>query len=224
MHVQVVFADVSQPLAVGREFRVVARIGGSCELYAGPGGEVEIPELSLGVEEQVLGVRRPDVGRDVVARDALFLALVLDLVERRRKLGQLDLAHQDFLLTGRGVHIPELAVIARVIALHERDFGAVGTPLDGLGSTSGKAALGEDGLDGQLLWGSGSLCEKCKERNEQQPQAKRKHSSHVKLPYMYSFSALVLRLKLMSLQLARGPRQIDGHGADSYAHPSCWLT
>src|SRR6266436_1560662 len=224
MHVEIMFAHVSQPLAVGREFRVIAWIGGSGKLHTGPGGEVEIPELSLGVEEQVLGVGRPDVGRDVIARDALFLALVLDLAERGRELGQLDLAHQDLLLAGGSVHVPELTVVARVIALHERNFGAVRTPLDGLGSAPGQPAFGKDGLDGQLLWGRGRLSKKGKERNEQQPEAERKHSSHVKLPYMYSFAALVLRLKLMSLQLARGPRQIDGHGADSYAHPSCWLT
>ncbi len=36
---------------------------------------------------------------------------------------------------------------------------------------------------------------------------------------MRSVGAPVLQLKLKSLQLARGPRQIDGHAAGSYAHP-----
>src|SRR5260370_38588 len=48
-----------------------------------------------------------------------------------------------FLARGR-VHVPEFAVLTRVIALHERYLGAVRTPLDRLRSAPRDSSLGED--------------------------------------------------------------------------------
>ena len=74
------------------------------------------------------------------------------------KLRQLNFADQNFLLARRRVHVPEFAVLALIIALHERYFGAVRTPLDGLRSTSRNSTFREDLLNRQLLRGIAAGC------------------------------------------------------------------
>ena len=64
---------------------------------------------------------------------------------------QLDLADQYFFLTRHRVHIEEFAVLASIIALHERNLAAVRTPLDRLRGASRDSALREDLFDRELL-------------------------------------------------------------------------
>ena len=77
MDVEVVIAEEGQALAVGGKLRDPAwvRIGG--ELDGGSIVDVVEPQLSLSIEEQMLGIGSPLVGGDVVASDTLFLALIL---------------------------------------------------------------------------------------------------------------------------------------------------
>src|SRR5258708_31886174 len=98
----------------------------------------------------MFGIGRPQVGGDVIAREPLFFTLVLDLAERWRELRELALANQHFLLAGRRIHVPELSVFAGIVALHKRNLGAVGTPLDRFRFASRDPAVSENRFDGEL--------------------------------------------------------------------------
>src|ERR1019366_1695379 len=151
MHIKIVLAHVSEPLAVRRKLRVLAGVRRRRKLHRRSRIQAVIPELSPRIEEQVFGIGRPGVGGDVIARHALFLALVTDLAHGRRKLRQLDLAYQYFFLTRHRVHIEEFAALARIVALHKRNLAAVRTPLDRLRGASRGSALREDLFNRELL-------------------------------------------------------------------------
>ena len=119
MHIEIMFADVGEPFAVRRKLRVFAGVGRRRKLHRGARIQAVVPELPLRIEEQMFGIGRPGIGGDVIPRRPLFLALVFDPAGGRRQLRKLDFAHQHFLLARHGVDIPELAVIAHVVALDE---------------------------------------------------------------------------------------------------------
>src|SRR5208283_5516486 len=84
--------------------------------------------------------------------------LVVDFACGRSELRQFGLADQDFLFARRRIHIPEFAVFAGVVALHERYLGPVRTPLDRLRSASGNSTFRENLFNRELLrggWRSG---------------------------------------------------------------------
>ena len=111
----------------------------------------------------MLGVGRPLIGGDGVALRRFFLALVLDGAGGRSQRRQLAAGYQHCRLAGGNIDVVELAVVAAVVALHEGDFGAVGTPLHVLRAAAQNAARFEHFFNGQLLLalssGRGGLCE-----------------------------------------------------------------
>ena len=66
-------------------------------------------------------------------------------------VSQLAAGHQHRRLAGGDIDVIELAVVAAVIALHERDLHAVGTPFDRLRGPSEDAGILKDGFNGQLF-------------------------------------------------------------------------
>src|SRR5437762_3849855 len=99
----------------------------------------------------MLRVLSSEVFADVIARAALLLALVGNPLQRRSRSRQLDLADQHLLLAGLEIDVPQLTLLAGIIALHERDFGVTWTPLHRLRFPPSDSPLGKDGLDGQGL-------------------------------------------------------------------------
>src|ERR1700680_963289 len=108
----------------------------------------------------MLRVRRPQIRRDVIARQALFLALILYFVVVGSERGQFCGADQNFFFTGGSVYIPKLAVLSLIVALDEREFRAIGTPLHVFRTASGQTAGSEDGFDGERLRRRGRLSKK----------------------------------------------------------------
>src|SRR5208282_470806 len=151
MDIKIMLAYEGDPLAVRRKLRVSARVWRRGKLHRRSRIQAVVPELSLRIEEQVFGIGRPRVGGDVIPRHPLDLALVMHLANRRSKLRQFDLTDQYLLLARHRVPIPEFTVLASVVALDERDPGAVRTPLDRLRSASRNAALREDLFDRELF-------------------------------------------------------------------------
>src|SRR5207237_3464771 len=92
----------------------------------------------------MFGVGSPEVRSHMVAGNAFLFPLVLDLADGRGQCGQFYLADQYLLLAGGSIHIPQFTMLAGVIALDEREFSVVRTPLDCLGSSTGDAAFGEN--------------------------------------------------------------------------------
>ena len=86
MNIKIVLAHVCEPLAIGRKLRIFARVRRRRKLHRRSRIQAVIPELSLRIEEQMLGIRRPRISGDVIPRHAFFLALVLDVAGRRRQL------------------------------------------------------------------------------------------------------------------------------------------
>ena len=84
----------------------------------------------------------------MVASEPFLLPFILDLGSIGREAGQLGPTDEDFLLGGSGVDVPEFPVLARVIALHERDALPVRTPLEVLRLPAGETAFGENRLNG----------------------------------------------------------------------------
>src|SRR5215831_20834555 len=140
MYVNVMSAHIGETFAVRRELGIFARVGGGGQLHCSSGIKIEIPELSLRIEEQVFRIGRPVIGGDVIARDAFLFALIRNLAGRRCELSKLAFTDQDFLFSRCRVDIPQFAMLTRVVTLDERDLGAVGAPLNGFGSASGDAA------------------------------------------------------------------------------------
>ncbi len=158
LRVEVVLAQVGDVLAVGRELGILAWVRRRRELDRDPVVEAVEPQLPLRIEQQVFRVGTPDVGRHVIAQHSLFFPFVLDLGRVRRKARQLGFADQDFLLSGGRVDVPQLAVLAPVIALHERQHLAVRAPLHGFRRTACQSALGENPFNGQrFLCGIGEI-------------------------------------------------------------------
>ena len=131
-------AHVGNVAAIGRELGIDAGIRRRSKLHRRTRRQIKKPKLPLRVENQVLRIRRPQVGGDVIARQPLFFAFVLHLVVVRRERGQLGGADQNFLLARRRVHIPEFAVLPCIVALHERELGPVGTPFHVFRTASGQ--------------------------------------------------------------------------------------
>ena len=65
----------------------------------------------------------------MIARQTLLLALVFQFGHVGIELRQLGGAHQNFLLARSRVGIPQLALLAFFVALHERKLRAIRTPL-----------------------------------------------------------------------------------------------
>ena len=167
--------------AIGLEMKGVdtgLRAGG--ELDGGAALHRVQPELTLGIEQQMLRIGRPEVSRDMVAEDTLFLALVLDTAGRRGKHGKLAFADQEFPLAACSVHEPELAILAFVVALDEGKLGVIRAPLEVLGGASGDAAFGEDRLNGKGFLGRLGRrglghCERKQNREDQQETSNSLH-------------------------------------------------
>ena len=113
------FTNVGHVAAVGRKLSIGTWLRIGCELYCRATLRVVHPELALGIEKQVTGIGRPFIRGHVVTSDALLLALVFYLAEWRRKSLQLDFADQNLPLAGGRIHVPQLAMLSRVISLHE---------------------------------------------------------------------------------------------------------
>src|SRR5437762_12221558 len=111
------------------------------ELYCRSTLRVVHPELALCIEKQVTGIGRPFIRGHVVTSDALFLALVFYLAEWRRKRLQLDFADQNLPLAGGRIHVPQLAMLSRVISLHELYLLIIWTSLVRFRRPSGHSAL-----------------------------------------------------------------------------------
>src|SRR5215470_297809 len=127
----------------------------------------------------------PYVGRHAVASNTFSFALVFDLVRVGRKTGKLGFTDQNLPFTRGRIHVPQFTVIASIIALHEGNFRAVGTPLDVLRTTPCQAAIGEDGLNGERLGGRviGTCLAKAEEQRKLwNKNAKSDESSQEQLP------------------------------------------
>jgi hypothetical protein len=132
-----VLAHICHVPAVRRELGISAGIGRRSKLHRRLRPQVVQPELSLRIENQMLRIRRPQISRHVIPRPPLLLALVLhDLIQVRIKGRQFRRADQHLLLAGGGIDIPQLALLPLFVALHEREPGAVRTPLESLGPAS----------------------------------------------------------------------------------------
>jgi hypothetical protein len=105
----------------------------------------------------------------VIARQALAFALILHLVRVGRQRGQFGGADQDFLLTRRRVHIPQLAVFPFVVALHVGELRPVGTPLHVFGTAPGEPSGRKHRVNGQRFHGRRRL------RPKGLQQAREKH-------------------------------------------------
>src|SRR5215469_2739824 len=103
----------------------------------------------------MLRIRSPQIGRHVIAREALLLPLVLYLVHVRIELRQLGRAHQHSPLARGGVHIPKLALLALVIALHKRKLAAIRTPRSRFRSAPAQSPRLKHRFDRQRFGGSG---------------------------------------------------------------------
>ena len=153
---------VQQPLSGGRViFRdagfVPELIGNKIKL--GPGqlaavgfGRYLSPEFELGVEEDVLGIWRPMVCGDGIARAAFALTLVFDGGDRRHQGCKLFCCDERCRFSRGNIDVKELRGLVLFVAKNVGDFVAVGTPLDGFRHSTGKAAVGIDGVDGEFLW------------------------------------------------------------------------
>ena len=137
--------------SVGRKLRIAARIARGGELHRRLASQVIEPQLALRIENQVLRIRSPQVRRHVIAGQPFFLALVLHLVDVRIERRQLRRADQYLLLAGGRVHVPQFALLSLLVALHERELGAVRTPLHRLGTASRQPAGLKHAFNGQRL-------------------------------------------------------------------------
>ena len=80
-------------------------------------------------------IRRPQICGHVISREPFFLAFVLDLIHiwiEGRKLGRAD---QNLLLSGRRVHIPQLAFLTLFVALYKGELRSIRTPFRRLRAT-----------------------------------------------------------------------------------------
>src|SRR5258708_31952127 len=117
-HEQIVFAHVRHEAAVWRELGITARVRCRCKLHARAVAQVIHPELSLRVKNQVFRIWSPHVCRHVIPGKSLLLPLILYLGIVWSQRSQLGRADQYFLLASRGVHVPQLSLLAFVVALH----------------------------------------------------------------------------------------------------------
>src|SRR5579872_1089355 len=105
----------------------------------------------------MLGIGSPHVRRHVIPREPLLLALVLHLVYVGIERRQLLRTDQHLLLTGRRIHVIQLALLSLFVALHERKPGSIRTPLGRLRTAPRQPSRLKQGVDGQRLGGR-SLC------------------------------------------------------------------
>src|SRR5208337_4691633 len=144
-----------EAVTVRGELGIGRAVSARSDFYSSCGVEAVIPELSVGVEEEVLGIGCPVIGRDRVPLHCFLLALVLDRAGSRRERVQLFARHQHRWLAGGQVNVIERPVVAAIVALNVGDLRAVGAPVDALGNAPGNAAVSKDSLDGELLSGLG---------------------------------------------------------------------
>ena len=92
------------------------------------------------------------IGGNGITLRRFLLALVFDGAGGRSQRGQFLARHQHRRLAGGHVHVIERSVFAAVVALHEGNFGAVGTPLHVLRTAAEYAAGLEDLFNRQLFF------------------------------------------------------------------------
>src|SRR5438067_2503759 len=143
-------ADISHAIPVGRKLRIQSRVRTRGELHRGTVFHVVEPQLSLGAEEQMLGIGRPLICRYVITRDPLFFTFILDGCNGRRESLQFYVADQNLLFASCGVHIPQGGMFTGVVALNESNPAVVGAPLDFLGPAASDSPLSKDRFDGEL--------------------------------------------------------------------------
>ena len=151
LHVEVVFTQVGDMAAIGRELRVVSRLRCGGELHRGAALQTVEPQLTQGIEQKMLGIGGPPVGSDGITSNAFLLALILDLVHVRGQGRELSLADQNFLFARSRIDVPQFPMLSGIVALDEGQHGAVGTPLKVFGSAAGQTTGRYQGFDGEWL-------------------------------------------------------------------------
>src|SRR5262249_53557416 len=137
--------------AVGRELGIAGSGAGRSESGGGAAIQIVEPELAVGVEEEVLGIRRPMVCGDGIARAAFALTLIFNGGDRRHQGCKLFCCDERCRFSRGNIDVKELGSLVLFAAKNVGDFVAVGTPLDGFRHSTGKAAVGIDGVDGEFL-------------------------------------------------------------------------
>ena len=106
---EAVVAHERDGFAIGRKLGIVAGADSrKADLDAGAVAQVVDPQAAVGIEQQVGGVRRPDVAGHAVAVAMVAVPLRFASVHEG---DHLFAAHEDMRLAGAGIEIDELAAI-----------------------------------------------------------------------------------------------------------------
>src|SRR5215472_2228437 len=149
--IEAVLAKVRNLFAVGRELGIAGSAAGSGESGGGAAIQIVEPELAVSVEKEVLGIGRPMVCGDGIARAAFALTLVFNGGDRRHQGSELFCCDEQCQFSRSNIDVKELRGLMLFAAKNVRDFVPVGTPLDGFRHSTSKAAVGIDSADGELL-------------------------------------------------------------------------
>ncbi len=136
-------ANEGNARAVGRELGIVAGSGSRiADLHARAVAQVIEPERAIGIEEQMRGVRRPEVAGHVVALAMIAVLLGAGLAVERSHFGG---AHHHVHFAGDGIHIHQLA------ALEIGQMLSIGRPGERLGRPWNQRAVREEVFNRELL-------------------------------------------------------------------------